>query len=177
MPEIESHQRGLQLYEAGQLARAQAAFSEAAIEYRSAGDLAMAGEMLNNVGVVQRGLKEWEAALAAVEAALTLFRELNDRQREAQALGNLGSIRMEMNDLDEAGKALSEAVEIYNELDEREERGFVLNLLGQVRIKQGRHYDGLLDLEAGLADREQLSGQQRWLKKLLKLPAKLLRGL
>ena len=43
MPEIESHQRGLQLYEAGQLARAQAAFSEAANEYRAAGDLAMVG--------------------------------------------------------------------------------------------------------------------------------------
>ena len=95
MAQNQNHQRGLALYEAGQLQPALTAFRAAAEEYRAAGDQVLAGEMLNHVGDVLRGLKDWNAAVSAVEEALELFRALADRMREAGALGRLGAIMLD----------------------------------------------------------------------------------
>ena len=47
-------------------------------------------------------------------------------------------------------------------------------MLGEVRLKQGRFVDGMMDYEAGLRDVEKPSAQQKWLKKLLEKPLKML---
>jgi len=43
-----------------------------------------------------------------------------------------------------------------------------------VRLKQGKYIDGLVDYEAGWRDVEKPSAQQKWLKKLLEKPLRML---
>ena len=53
-------------------------------------------------------------------------------------------------------------------------RSEVLRLLGEVRLKQGKFMEGLMNYEAGLRDIENPTPQQRWLRKLLATPLKMM---
>ena len=164
----------LTAYQKGDFATAAARFDEAASAFRAEGDRAMAAEMMNNLGVAHRAAKNYSAALPALETALAEFRALDDKPRTAQALGNLGSALLETGDLKRAADALNDSLSLLDPQKDKVARSEVLRVLGEVRLKQGKFLDGMADYEAGLRDVEKPSAQQRWLKKLLEKPLKML---
>jgi len=149
-------------------------FEQAHAAYRAEGDKGMAAEMQNNLGVIYRAQKNYPAALDRIKSALIEFRETHDTTRVAQALGNLGSVYLEMGDLSRAADSLNESLTFFDPQKDKVMRSEVLRVLGEVRLKQGKYMEGLMDYEAGLRDVEKPTTQQRWLKKLLEKPLKMI---
>ncbi|MBI3763204.1 MAG: tetratricopeptide repeat protein [Chloroflexi bacterium] len=165
---------GLRLYREGNYAEAVAKFEAARSAYADAGDRAMAGEMSNNLGLTHRALKAWDAAQTALEAALNEFCEIGDRLREAQALGNLGALAESRGDLKRASDFYQQAIALFGELGEHENRAYTLKALSALQLKQGRQFEALATMDAGLAAAPKLSPTQRLLHNLIKWPMSLL---
>jgi tetratricopeptide (TPR) repeat protein len=161
-------------YQKGSFADAAGTFAQAAEAYRAEGNVAMAAEMQSNQGVALRGLKDYAQATTVLETAIAELRKLNDTKRLAYALGNLGSVLLEANELPRAAETLNESLNLFDPQSEKQARSEVLRVLGEVRLKQGKYVDGMVDYEAGLRDEEKPNTQQKWLKKLLEKPLKML---
>jgi tetratricopeptide (TPR) repeat protein len=174
MPASALQAAALAAYQNGDFATAAARFEEAASAYRAEGNPALAAEMTNNLGVAHRAAKNYAAALPALETALAEFRALDDKPRTAQALGNLGSVLLETGDLKRAADSLNDSLSLLDPQKDKVARSEVLRVLGEVRLKQGRFVDGMMDYEAGLRDVEKPSTQQKWLKKLLEKPLRMM---
>lgn len=164
----------LAAYQKGNFVEAAARFEEAASAYRAEGNPALAAEMTNNLGVAHRAARNYSAALPALETALAEFRALGDKPRTAQALGNLGSVLLETGDLTRAADSLNDSLSLLDPQQDKETRSEVLRVLGEVRLKQGKYIEGMMDYEAGLRGVEKPSTQQKWLKKLLEKPLRMM---
>ncbi len=169
-------EEGVRLYREGSYAEAAARFSAARPLYAAQGEAGLAGEMLNNLGLCRRAQKQWDAARTALEEALAEFRALGDRAREAQALGNLGALAEAQGDKPQAGKHYEQAAEIFKELGDRENRAHTLQALSALQLKEGRHFEALATMEAGLEDAPKLSVQKRLLRRLIQWPMRMLTG-
>ncbi|MBI3359577.1 MAG: tetratricopeptide repeat protein [Chloroflexi bacterium] len=117
----------------------------------------MAGEMSNNLGLTHRAMKTWDAAQTALETALNEFREIGDRPREAQTLGNLGALAESLSDLKGASDFYQQAIALFGELGEHENRAYTLKALSALQLKQGRQFEALATMDAGLAAAPKLS--------------------
>ena len=85
-------EEGLTLFRRGLQDEALAKFEAAAASYAAEGNDTGRGEMLNNIGVIQRVKRNYPAAIAALTQAQELFARIGDTNRQAQALGNLGDL-------------------------------------------------------------------------------------
>ncbi|MCA9977500.1 MAG: tetratricopeptide repeat protein, partial [Anaerolineales bacterium] len=77
---------GLRLFQAGAYDEAVTTFETAVTAYKTAGDMAGQGEMLNNIGVIRRLQGKREPAQTALTEAAALFVQVGDHNRQAQAL-------------------------------------------------------------------------------------------
>ena len=167
---------GLRLYREGDYVEAAAQFEAARRLYADLGDRGLAGEMLNNMGLCYRALKQWAAAGRALEEALAEFREAGDRGREAQTLGNLGALAESRGDRERAAELYEQAVAIFDEVGDTENRAYTLKSLSALQLKQGRHLEALATMDSSLADAPRLSVGQRVLRRLIQWPMRLLAG-
>jgi predicted ATPase/class 3 adenylate cyclase/Tfp pilus assembly protein PilF len=125
------------MVEAGLLAEAQGAFTEAqtwftqAIELaRARGDRGREAALLNNLGAVAIEQGDFTAAEAQFTQSLALSEELGDRQRRALALSNLGALAHYRQDVESALRRYMECLTISLELrDTRGVAGMLLNIL------------------------------------------------
>jgi len=167
---------GLRLYREGDYAEAATRFDAARGLYAGLGDRGLAGEMLNNMGLCYRGLKQWEDAGRALEGALAEFRQAQDRSREAQALGNLGALAESRGDRKRAAELYEQAAALFAEVGDKENRAYTLKALSTVQLKQGRHFEALATMDSSLTDAPRLSLQQRALRRLIQWPMRRLAG-
>ena len=165
---------GTRLYRDGQHQEALAKFEQARAEYAKDGDLGMAAEMLNNIGLVQRGLKNFDAAAMALNTALDEFRALGDRSREGLTLGNLGALAESQGNPAAAEEHYQQAVDLFRELGEKDNEAFVLKSMSALQLKQGRQLEAVATMDAALANTNQPSLRQRALRQLLKWPMRLI---
>src|SRR5262245_3946414 len=93
---LESHERGVAYFRAGQYAAALKELEHAAAMSTAAGDKRTLAESANDLGATFQKLKQREAAREQFETALALFAELGDDSRRAKALGNLGTLLAEL---------------------------------------------------------------------------------
>jgi tetratricopeptide (TPR) repeat protein len=161
-------------YQKGSFAQAAGLFDQASQAYRAEGSPALAAEMQSNRGVALRGMKDYRQAATVLDEAVAELRRLNDTKRLGYALGNLGSVLLEANELPRAADVLNEAVTLLDPDADKQARSEVFRVLGEVRLKQGKYVDGMLNYEAGLRDEEKPNTQQKWLKKLLEKPLKMM---
>ena len=163
----ELKQQGLHLFRADRLAEAAEKFAEAARACAAQGDRAGEAEMLNNLCVARMGLKEWAAAIAAVEPTLAVFQELGDELRATQAVANLAAAHDGAGHVEQAEALFEQAVDLFGELGEKENRAACYKALSALQIKQGKQLQALASMQSGLGLSPSLSGREKRLKFML----------
>ena len=174
MPAFSLRDAALTHFQRKEYADALKLFEQAHEAYLAEDDREMAAEMQKDLGVVYRAQKNYPLALQMIKIALIEFREINDVIHTAQTLGNLGSLYLEIGELSHAADSLNESLALFDPQKDKVMRSEVLRVLGEVLLKQGKYMEGLMNYEAGLRDVENPTPQQRWLRKLLATPLKMM---
>ena len=118
---------------------------------RSAGDRALEGIILGNLGIHYMIQGQMEDARQHYDAALSIAREVGDRDSEGRVMGNLGNLHWEQGRMEEAREHLEAALTLHRATDNRRREGLVLGNLGALEASQGRLNEALHCLEAALA--------------------------
>ncbi|MFW5942241.1 MAG: tetratricopeptide repeat protein [bacterium] len=172
----ELKEEGLALFRRGMHDEALAKFEAAASAYAESGDEAARGEMLNNIGVVQRVRQNWEAAEDAFCDAIDLFEKSGDDHRRAQSLGNLGDLYAFQGQPETAAHYYSEAVELMAASGDREKQAQLLRALSLLRLRQRRFVEAMGLMEQSLQTRPRLNIFQRFFLFLIGIVHRLLGG-
>ena len=167
-------QRALQDFRQGRFADAARGFESARRLFEQAGDRAQAAEAANNRCVALLQAKCPAEALRAVEGTPEAFDALGDAKRAAQALGNLASALEAAGDLPAAEVAYRQALERFAALKDAEARSTILTSLSQLQLKRGQPMEALATMQAGLDQKPRHSLRDRWIRRLLDLPSRLL---
>ncbi len=168
--------QALQHFRADRLAEAAAGFAQAAQAFGDTGEQGAAAEMLNNLAVVRLAQKDWAAALAAAEGTPAIFHVLGNRLREAQSLSNLAAAHDGAGHFDQAAGLYQQAVDLFGALGERENRAACLKALSALQLKQGKQFQALASMQAGLNTAPQLNTREKTLKTLLDKALKMIGG-
>lgn len=165
---------GKQHYQQEDFARAAELFALAAQGYETAGEPFSAAEMANNrsVALLQGG--EAQAALDAVGATDEIFSAAGDTRRQAMALGNRAAALAGLGQNEEAERVYWESARLLGEIGERDMRASVLQAISKLQLKGGRYGEALASMDSGLEGVERLSLTRRFLRKLIRIPMKML---
>jgi tetratricopeptide (TPR) repeat protein len=169
-------EQALAHFRAERLNEAAAGFEQAAQAFAAEGDPGAAAEMRNNVAVVRLAQKDWPGALAALEGTPAVFRALGDKLREAQAWSNRAAALDGAGDLDQAAGLYQQAIDQFGALGERENRAACLKALSALQIKQGKQFQALASMQAGLNTAPKLNVREKTLKGLLDRALKMIGG-
>jgi tetratricopeptide (TPR) repeat protein len=163
-------------YQRGDYQGAAKLFQTAAQGYAAAGDKLMEAEALNNSGVSLLRIGDGKAALQIIEATPAIFAAAGDTRRQGLALGNLGDALESVGRKQEAADVYMQSADLLEQAGEDEMRAHVLQSLSKLQLKSGRQIEALATMEAGLEGFKKPTVKQRFLKKLLKFPFKLMRS-
>ena len=163
-----------QAYELEEYLRAAEHFQAAQRSYQETGEETLAAEMANNrsVSLLQAGMAQ--EALVAVGDTPAWFDAQGDRKRYAMALGNKAAALAALDQKAEAEKIYWEAAQVLDQMGEKDLRASVLNSISRLQMGEGRYMEAIASMESGLEQVEKPSFTQRMLKRLLKVPGKLL---
>jgi len=167
--------KGKAAFEAGHFEEADSLFFEAQQSYEQAGDKLMAAEMKNNRCVALLQLDKAEEALEVAANTDHLFQEAGDQQRQAIAVSNQASALEALKRYPEAIEKYQQASDLLKELDEKEMRTYVLKSLAALQLKTGEQLQSLATMQAALESKKKLSLREKFLKRLLKMPFKMMR--
>ena len=165
---------GKKHYQQEEYVQAAELFALAADGYAAAGEPLQAAEMANNrsVALLQGG--EAQAALNAVGATEEVFSEAGDTRRQAMALGNRAAALAGLGQNEEAEKVYWESARLLGEIGERDMRASVLQAISKLQLKGGRYGEALASMDSGLEGVERLSLPKRLIRKLIRIPMKML---
>lgn len=172
----ELKEEGLRLFRQGQHEEALAKFEAAASSYAETGDEESRGEVLNNIGVIQRMRRNWSAAEEAFHEAITVFDGAGDDGRRAQALGNLGDLYAFQGQREEAARHYSDGAELLANSGDYEKQAQLLRALSLLRLRQRRILESLVLMEQSLDVRPRLNPFQGLFHALLRFMLRLLGG-
>lgn len=164
-------------YREGDLQRAVSAFQAAEEGYRAIGDRLSAAEMANDRAVVLLLEGNAELALQALGDAVQVFADAGDLRRQAVTLGNRGDILEALGRQKEAMRDYEQAAELFRQTQEFELRAYVMKSISKLQFRQGRIWEALGTMAAGIEGIPNPSLSQRILKRLLDWPLKRLIGL
>jgi CHAT domain-containing protein/lipopolysaccharide biosynthesis regulator YciM len=103
-------------------------------------------DRLNNQGIQQFNISQFEAALQSWQQALTIYREIKDRLGEGAALGNLGVAYDSLDKYDKAIEFQLQRLAIARELKDRLGEGNALGNLGIAYAALGK-YDKAIEFQ------------------------------
>lgn len=172
----ELKEEGLGLFRRGLHDEALDKFEKAAASYAEAGEKAGRAEMLNNIGVIQRVRRRWDAAIAAFSEAEAVFAETGDENRRAQVLGNLGDLYASQGEGDKAARHYSDAAEIMARNGDRQKQAELLRALSLLRLRQRRVMEAMMLMEQSLDARPRLNLLQRLFRALIRFAMGLMGG-
>ena len=168
------NQEGKAAYEREEFQEAARAFEAAEHGYSAAGDALNAAEMANNRSVVLLQAGESQAALDAIGSSVEIFSQAGDTRRHAMALGNKAAALAGLGNREEAEKLYWESARLLNEIGETELRASVLQAISRLQMRSGRYMEAVASMQSGLDQKEKPTLVQRFLKKLLQIPSRLL---
>jgi tetratricopeptide (TPR) repeat protein len=163
-----------QAYQENRLEDAAEFFQSAHAAFLETQDPLGAAESSNNLSVVLLKLGQTEEALNIVKGTPEIFLEAGDEKSAAMAYGNLASAFEACGELEEAEAALREAAERFRALDDKELLLYTQRSLSQLQLRQGRTFEALGSMQSGLEDQKKLGVRYRFLRRLLKIPARFL---
>ncbi len=164
-----------QAYQRGDYESAARSFQAAAQGYKTFQDTLNAAEMANNASVAYLQAGDGPAALQAVEGTAEIFAAEGDVRRQAMALGNLGSALEALKRFEDAEQAYQQSADLLKQVGEDQLRLNVMQSLSSLQMRTGRQLQALSSMQAGLEDVNRPSPRQRILKKLLRVPFKLMK--
>ncbi len=168
------HEAGVALFRAGKPADALQKLTEA-LQVAPENSRQQA-EIYNDLGVVNRDLEDFDAAHAALDAALEIFTALNDKKGQAQTWGNRGAL-LEAEELaEEAVEAYKQSATMFEELGESEMAMYVWQAVSRLRTKQGQYIAAIGAYEEGVSNMPKGSFKRTVLERILKAPGALLGG-
>ncbi len=158
----------------GRFAAAAQGFEAARAGFELAGDVGGAAEAANSLCVALLQARRPADALQAVQGTPEVFDSVGDRKRAAQALGNLASALEATGDLAAAEHAYQQALQRFTDLHDHDTMATLLASISQLQLKRGRPLDALTSMQAGLEQKPRRGLRDRWLRRLLGLPSRLL---
>lgn len=168
------NQEGKSAYEREEYEQAARAFEAAERGYAAAGDPLNAAEMANNrsVSLLQNG--DAQGALDAVGTTVEVFAQAKDTRRQAMALGNQAAALAGLGKREEAEKLYWESARLLNDIGETALRASVLQAISRLQLRSERYMEAVASMQSGLDKVEKPSWTQRFLKKLLQIPSRLM---
>ncbi|MEV7384127.1 tetratricopeptide repeat protein [Streptomyces lydicus] len=97
---------------------------------QQAGDHQRTGRAMVNLGIAQRELRQFDAAVVLLQTAADAFAEAGDRRARAMALDALGVVRREMQQYGESIDTHTEAAAIFQDVQDLRGQARALNNLG-----------------------------------------------
>lgn len=161
---------GKSAYKRGDYLASARAFDAASQGFAEIEDTLNAAEMANNSSVAYLQAGDAQAALQVVESTPAVFSAAGDVRRQAMALGNLAAALEALGRLDEAIDTYQQSADLLKEAGEDQLRLNVMQSLSALQMRTGRQLEALASMKVGLDGVEKLSGKQRLIKKLLKIP-------
>lgn len=167
---VEEAQRS---YRAGDYTGAAEAYAAAARSYAGQDPLA-AAEMRSNQSVALLQVDAYREALQALEGVVEAFAEAEDTQRRAVALSNRAAALEGIGRLEEAEAAYREAAELFEETGDTEKEQQAMQALSAAQLRSRRPMGALTSMIVSLDRVENPGLLQRWLKKFLEIPLRIL---
>jgi tetratricopeptide (TPR) repeat protein len=165
----------MRAYRQGRHGEAAERFEAARRAYLASGDRAKGAEMANNLCVALLQAGRPAEALRAVEGTPEVFASLGDGLAEGQAYGNLGAALHASGAYDAAEAAYQTCADLLARAGAHEARAHALRALSEVQLRRGRPLEALGSMQRGLEDSPRPGLRERWLRRLLDLPWRLLR--
>jgi tetratricopeptide (TPR) repeat protein len=161
-------------YQRGEYKEAARIFAAAEGGYKLKGDIQKSAEMANNRCVALLRANQAEAALEAVDDTIEIFRSGHDERLLAMALGNRASAYEALRRYSEAFIDYEASAEILKEIGEQDLRLNVMKSLSALQLRSGRSLEALATMQAGVNGVDKPGLTHRLIKKLLKMPGRLL---
>ncbi len=139
---------GVLFYHLGQYEAALTAVQRAQQLGRQAGDVAFVAGELANLGMIYMNLGDLDRAVAAFEQAVMELKHFKALGQYLNAVGTLGAVYLLRGELDQAFSCLTEQLALADGLHYVRETARALSNRGAVLMYQGRHAEGLCDIEA-----------------------------
>jgi len=149
-------------------------FKAAKHEFLNRGDDINAAEAANNLSVVLLKMDLGYEALEAVKGTPEIFQHAGNQQMEAMALGNLASALEATGEVKQAEECYLQALGCLEETDDQETRSYILQALSRLQLRGGKPFDALTSMQGALDSQPRLTLRDRILRKLFKIPARLL---
>lgn len=165
---------GQAAYKKGDFTSAANAFSAAFEVYKITGDELAAAEMANNLSVSLLQAGEAEQALETTLGTDQIFEQSGDIQRQAMAIGNQAAALEALGRPEDAMEKYERSAELLTQVGDLDTRMSVMQSLSALQLKQGRQFEALATMQAGLNGLKHLSPKHRMLRKLLQMPFKYL---
>ena len=161
-------------YRRGDFLAAARAFDAASQSYQTLGESLKAAEAANNASVAYLQADDAQASLRVVEATPQLFAEAGDLPRQGMALGNLAAALEANRRLEEAVELYQQSADVLKQAGEDQLRANVMQSLSALQLRTGRQLEALASMSAGLEDIKHPNPKQSILKRLLRIPFRML---
>lgn len=157
-------------YKRGDYLASAQAFKAASQGYAAVGDQLEAAEMANNCSVAYLQADDAEAALEAVEGTEEIFSQAGDLRRQGMALGNRAAALEALDRSEEAAEAYKQSADLLGQAGEDQLRADALRSLSMLQFRAGRQLQALATMQDGVEGVQHPTAQQRFLKRLLRIP-------
>jgi tetratricopeptide (TPR) repeat protein len=168
-------EQALSSYNSGDYQKAAALFTSVAEGFTKNGDNLSAAEALNNRSVALLKAGCAEEALQAAMGTDRVFASGGDSRRQAQALANQAAALEALKKNAEALNTYRQSAELLEQIGDKESLTFVMQSMSALQLRMGKQFDAMASMDAALASKKNLTLKEKLLKKLLRMPFKMLR--
>jgi tetratricopeptide (TPR) repeat protein len=161
-------------YEQGDFIKAAQLFRFVQEGYESVGDQLNAAEMANNQSVALLRAGEAEVALEVLAGKGEVFAEAGDIRRQAMTLGNRAAAQEALKKWEDARINYRQASDLFVQIGEGENYTATMQALSALELRTQHPMDAMVTMQAALNKSPRPDLKQRLLKKLLKIPFRLL---
>lgn len=162
-------------FRSGNFSAAADLFEQAVHAASQSGDPLKTAEMANNRSVALLLAGDSRGALESAEGTDAVFAHAGDIRRQALSLGNQAAALEALNRLDEALTRYKQCSDLLKQVGDTENRAPVLKSISALQIRTGHQLEALASMDAALEGQQKLSVQERFLKKLLDVPMRMLK--
>lgn len=172
LPEVEEAKKAYEKKDYRQAARL---FSDAANRLEADGDILMAAEIKNNCSVSWLQAGEPQSALDAALGTDQIFANAKDLRRQAISLANQAAALDDLGSLTDALNMYQIAADLLKTIHEDDMRAYVLKNISTLQLRSGDKLQSLATMNAALENKKKLGFKEKLLKKLLRIPFKMMR--
>ena len=168
-------QQAKQAYKKKEYRRAAELFARIAAEIPASEDILLKAEMYNNSSVAWLQAGEAQQALDAVLGTDAIFADAGDTRRQSMALGNQAAAYEALGQYEKALELYNQASELMKEIDDEDLRAYILQNIAALQLRSGDQLQSMASMHTALENKKKLSSKEKFLKRLLRIPFKLMR--